>query len=119
LAMLANLLPIGVAAASLTEPRLISLGLMLAAMGTIAGLAVASWRGELRDFPAAAVAGSLLGLLAAAVWFAVLRSMEPMLGSWASSGWAIGLVSAALGALLALVSLWAVPYRSPNPEVAP
>jgi hypothetical protein len=118
MAMLLNALPIGVAPASWAEPRLASEGALLAAAGIIAGLALASRRGDWRDFPAAAVAGGLLGLLAAAVWFAALRSIEPMLGSLGTSVWAIGFASAVLGAMLALISLWAFPYRSNEPEVA-
>jgi hypothetical protein len=119
MAMLLNALPIGVAPAGWAEPRLASEGALLAAAGIIAGLALASWRGDWRDFPAAAVAGGLLGLLAAAVWFAALRSVEPMLGSLGTSVWAIGFASALLGAMLSLISLWAFPYRSNEPEVAP
>jgi FHA domain len=119
MAMLLNALPIGVAPAGWAEPRLASEGALLAAAGIIAGLALASRRGDWRDFPAAAVAGALLGLLAAAVWFAALRSVEPMLGSLGTSVWAIGFASALLGAMLALISLWAFPYRSNEPEVAP
>ena len=119
MAMVLNALPIGVAPASWAEPRLASEGALLAAAGIIAGLALASRRGDWRDFPPAAVAGGLLGLLAAAVWFAALRSVEPMLGSLGSSVWAIGFASAVLGAMLAIISLWAFPYRSNDPEAAP
>ena len=72
----------------------------------------------MRDFPAAAFAGGLIGVLAAAVWFAVLQSVEPVLGSWSASIGAIGIASVALGVVLALISLWVFPYRSNEPEVA-
>ena len=116
--MLLNRLPIGVAPTSLTEPRLVSVGILLAAVGIIAGSALASRRGDLRDSHSAAFAGGLIGLLSAAVWFAVLQSVEPALGTWSVSVWGVGLASGALGVLLALISLWAFPYRSNKPEVA-
>ncbi len=118
MAGLLNKLPIGTTSANLAEPRLSSVAIMLVVAGTIAGLGLAHRRGEWRDFPAAAFAGGSLGLLAAAVWFAVLQSVERMLGSGSSSIWVIGLASGMLGVLLAAVSLWTFPYRSDEPEVA-
>jgi hypothetical protein len=118
LATLLNKLPVGNAPANLMEPRLSSVGIMLVAAGMLAGLGLARQRGEWRDFPAAVFAGGSLGLLAAAFWFAVLQSVESVLGSASTSIWAIGLASATLGALLAVVSLWIFPYRSEEPEVA-
>jgi FHA domain len=118
LVMLLNGLPIGNAPANLMEPRLSSVAIMLVVAGMIAGLGLASRRGERRDFPAAAFAGGSLGLLAAAFWFAVLQSSERVLGSLASSIWSVGFVSGTLGALLALTSLFVFPYRSDEPEVA-
>ena len=116
--MLLNKLPIAGTSASMTEPRFVSVGILLAAVGMIAGLVMASRRGDSRDLPAAAFAGGLLGLLASAVWFAVLQSIEPALGSWSGSIGAIGLASGALGVLVAMISLWAFPYRSNEPEGA-
>ncbi len=117
MATLLNKLPIGNAPASLMEPRLPSVAIMLVAAGMIAGLGLASRRGEWRDFPASVFAGGSLGLLAAAFWFALLQSVERSLGAPSTSIWAIGLASATLGALLAAVSLWMFPYRSDQPEV--
>jgi FHA domain len=118
LVVLLNGLPIGNAPANLVEPRLSSVAIMLVAAGMIAGLGLASRRGEWRDFPAAAFAGGSLGLLAAAFWFAVLQSAERVLGSWSSSIWSVGIVSGMLGALLGLISLFVFPYRPDELEVA-
>ena len=117
-ATLLNKLPIGNAAVNLTEPRLSSMAIILVAVGMIAGLGLASRRGEWRDLPAAVFAGGSLGLLAAAFWFAVIQTTERALGSWTSSILAIGVASGTLGALLALMSLFVFPYRSDGPEVA-
>jgi hypothetical protein len=118
MAALLNKLPIGSAPAALTVPQLSSVAIVLVAAGMIAGLLLASRRGEWRDFPAAVFAGGSLGLLAAAFWFAVLQSFERVLGSWSTSIGAIGLASGTLGALLALISLRVFPYRSNEPEIA-
>ena len=75
------------------------MAIMLVAVGMFAGLGLASRRGEWRDFPAAVFAGGSLGLLAAAFWFAVLQSVERVLGSWSTSIWAIGFASATCWAL--------------------
>jgi hypothetical protein len=91
--------------------------IVLVALGVFAGLWLASQRGEPRDYPAAGFAGGALGLLASALWFALLQSVERVLGSWATSIWAVGLLWGALGTLLALVSLFVAPHRSNELEV--
>jgi FHA domain len=118
MAMLLNKMPLAGASATLTEPRLASVGVLLAAAGMVAGLMLATRRGDVRDFPVAALAGGLIGVLAGAIWFAVLQTVEPALGSWSNSIGAIGIASAALGVVLASLSLWVFPYRSNEPEVA-
>jgi hypothetical protein len=100
------------------EPRLAAVASVLVTVGMIAGLGLASRRGDWRDVPAAVFAGGSLGLLAAAFWFAVLQSVERALGSASISIWAVGSASVMLGALLAVVSLRMFPYRSENPEAA-
>jgi hypothetical protein len=99
-------------------PRLASLAIVLVALGMLAGLVLARRRSEWRDLPAAVFAGGSLGLLAAAIWFALLQSVERTLGSWSNATWAIGVTSGALGVLLALSSLFFFPFRSEEPEVA-
>jgi hypothetical protein len=117
-ARLLNQLPVGHASANLMEPRLMPLAIIVVAAGMIAGVGLARRRGEWRDAPAAVFAGGSLGLLAAAFWFAVLQSVERTFGISSSSIWAAGVVSAALGGLLALISLFVFPYRSNEPAVA-
>jgi hypothetical protein len=92
--------------------------MILVVAGMIAGLAVASRRGDRWDVPAATFAGGLFGLMAAAFWFAVVRSFERAFGFLAGSIWTIALGSAMLGAALALVSLFVFPHRRNEPEVA-
>jgi hypothetical protein len=74
-------------------------------------------RGERRDLPAAGFAGGAIGLLAAALFFAVVQSLERVLGTRSSSPWAVGLLWVALGALLALISMLLVPHRKDDTEV--
>ena len=109
--LVVNAVPIGHAAASLVEPRLSSFAIVLVACGVFGGAALASRRGERRDLPAAGFAGGALGLLAAALWFAVVQSVERVLGSWSTSIWAVALLWGAFGALFALVSI----VRDPSP----
>ena len=118
MATLLNRLVVGNGPRNLMEPRLASVGMMLVAAGMLVGLWLARRRGEWRDVPAAVFAGGSLGLLAAAFWFAVLQSVESVLGSASTSIWAIGFASLALGALVAVVSLWMFPHHSNEPEVA-
>jgi len=119
LVALVNLLPLGGAGASLWAPRLSSFAIALAAAGALAGLRLALGRGERRDLPAAGFAGAAIGLLTAALWFAVVQSVERVLGTRATSIWALGLLWGAIGALLALVSTFLIPHRLDDPEVAP
>ena len=70
--------------AGVSGPRLSSLAVVLVAAGAIAGLELARRRGDWRDLPAAVFAGGSLGLLAAAVWFAVLVTGERVLGPWST-----------------------------------
>ena len=76
-------------------------------------------QGERRDLLSAGFAGGVLGLLTAAVVYAVIRSVERPLGSWSASLWAVGLLWAAIGAVIAGVSTLLIPYRSDNAEAAP
>jgi hypothetical protein len=132
LVLIPNALPFTGAGAALVAPRLFSFAIVLVAVGVLAGLALARATGERRDLPAAGFAGGALGLLAAAVWFAAVSSVERALGSWASSIGAVallwGLVERVLGssassigavallwgligALVALATIYLIPYR--------
>jgi hypothetical protein len=118
LAIAMNAVPFGARPTYLSEPRLSAVGLIFVALGAFAGLSVASRRGERRDYPAAGCAGGSIGLLASAVCYALLQSVERLLGSWSTSIGAVVVLWGLLGALLALVSLLVVPHRSGEPEVA-
>jgi len=119
LVLLMNALPIGGGGGSPWEPRLSSFAIVLAAGGVLAGLRLALVRGERRDLPAAGFAGGAIGLLTAALWFAVVQSVERVLGTRSTSIWALGLLWGAIGALLGLVSTFLIPHRRDGPEVAP
>jgi len=101
------------------EARLSSVALALVAAGALAATLLALRRGEQRDLPADAFAGGSLGLLAAAVCFAVIQSVEHVLGTWSTSFWAVGLLWGTIGALVALASNYLIPYRPAASEVAP
>jgi len=118
LAVLVNAVPIGTAPAHVVEPRLSAEAIILVVLGVAAGLTLASRRGERRDYLAAGFAGGSLGLLASAVWFAALQSVERLLGAWSTSIWAVVVLWGTLGALFALVSIVVIPPRSDKPEVA-
>ena len=100
------------------ETRLSSVALLLVGLGFSLGLWMASRGGWGRDLPAAALAGGMLGLPAAAITFAVMHSTEAMLGSWSSSFWAVGLLWAGLGAAAALGSILLIPHVPNHPETA-
>ncbi len=119
LVALVNLLPIGSGGASIWAPRLSSFAIVLAAAGALVGLRLALGRGERRELPAAGFAGAAIGLLIAAVWFAVVESVERVLGTRAASIWSVGLLWGTIGALLALLSTFLIPHRRDEPEVAP
>ncbi len=118
IAVLVNVLPLGGAPGGLIEPRLSAFAIVLVALGVVAGLRLAIQLGEKRDLAPAALAGGALGLLASAFWFATLQSFERLLGPWSNSLWVVAVLWGSIGALLGLVSILVVPYRSNQPEVA-
>jgi hypothetical protein len=104
--LVAGMIPLGLPGASRFEPRLASMALLLAAVGALAGGVSAK---EPRDRLACGFTGAMLGVLGAAVGFALVRSVEALLGSWASSPPAALLLWASLGLAIALVSCVALP----------
>jgi hypothetical protein len=118
IAVLVNVVPVGRAPGGLIEPRLSAFAIVLVALGVVAGLRLAIQLGEKRDLAPAALAGGALGLLASAFWFAMLQSVERLLGPWSNSLWVVAVLWGSIGALLGLVSILVVPYRSHQPEVA-
>jgi hypothetical protein len=98
------------------EARLLPVAIALSGAGAVAFGLLAKRRGENRDVPAAAFAGGLLGLLAAAVCLAVIQSVERLLGARSGSLWSIGLLWGAIGAVVALASILLVPHQPAGPE---
>jgi hypothetical protein len=121
LVMLASLLPVGGRGTSITEPRLPAMAVAFAIVGGMLGglLTRRAGEGDRRDFVASAFAGGWFGLLTAAVIYALIRSVELLLGGWLSSVWAIELVWAMIGAGLAALSGFFIPHRSDPSEAAP
>jgi len=117
--MLLNVLTSGGHGGWHVQARLSSLAILMVGAGVLVGARLTSRRGEWRDLPAAGFAGGALGLLAAAVGFAIIQTTESVLGSWSSSVWAVVLLWGATGALLALVSTVLIPHHSKDPETAP
>jgi hypothetical protein len=106
-------------AGSSVEPRLASLALVLAVLGVVLGGILGSRRGDPGDPIPAGFAGGLLGLIGAAVLHAVVRSVEGILGSWSASLWAVGGLWAVIGAVVAGLTTFLIPYRADNAEVKP
>jgi hypothetical protein len=95
------------------HPSLGGSALVLAALGALAGLRVASRKGEATDLPACAFAGAFSGILLAALGVAACRATEPGFG-WLPPF----LLWLGMGALAAVASLALVPFR-PNGEERP
>jgi len=86
------------------SPGLGRVALALASLGAGLGGWWASRRGGGREVPTVAFAGGFSGVLVAAGLVAACRSVEPVLGPWASSVPAVCLLWAAIGAGLAALS---------------
>jgi hypothetical protein len=114
-------LPIGAAGASLLQPRLPELAAICGALGLIAGVLKGGGGAEDRpsDRMAAGVASGLFGIMAAAVVYAVVLTIERILGPLAASPWAVGPLWAAIGVAVAGITGWLYPHRGPSPEVSP
>ena len=108
--LVAALIPLGPSGPSSFEPRLGSITLLLATAGALIGIARGS---ETRDRAACGFTGGIIGLLAAALGFALIRSVESLLGGWASSPFAALLLWALLGVAIALISWLALPPSRP------
>jgi hypothetical protein len=112
-------LVVGVMLHGAGDTRLSSVALALVAAFALTASFPALRRGEQRDVAAAALTGGSLGLLAAAVCFAVIQTIERILGSYSTSFWAIALLWGTIGALVALGSNYLIPYRPAAGEAAP
>jgi hypothetical protein len=118
LIVLFGLVPLGARDAPMAVTRLPSLAAVLVVGGIIVGGWLARRQGDRLDLLAAGFTGGLVGLLAAAVCFAVVHSVEIILGSWSSSIWAVAFLWGAIGAGLALASILLIPHRRGDPEAA-
>jgi hypothetical protein len=129
LIMLAGWIPLGAPQSSTAEPRLGAIALVLAATGLVLGAGRGARGGDHRDIAAAGFTGAVVGMFAAAVGYALVRSCESLLGGWAASPLAVLSLWAFLGVAIALFSWWAVPAPATrpapltpptrNPELAP
>jgi hypothetical protein len=113
-----SLLPLGTRGGSPAEARLTALAAPCAVLAALGGL----WKGARRadgnplDAASAGVAAGLLGILAAAVLHALVRTVERPLGEWSSSPWAVGLLWAAIGAAVAGLTCLFLPDLKPSGE---
>jgi hypothetical protein len=119
LVALAGRLPVGGGGTSVAESRLPALVVVCAAVGALAGVLLARRPVEGNDRLAAGFAGGLFGLLTAAVLHAVILSIELPMRSWSSSLWAVGLLWAAIGAVISAIATAVLPHRSDTLEAAP
>ncbi len=116
LVLASGLVPAGGRGVPLVEPRLPALAILGAAIGATLGL-LAGWRrreGGPLDVAGMGLASGLLGVLAAAVLHAVVKTVERPLGDWSSSLWAVVLLWGLVGAAVAGASLLVVPHRDPS-----
>lgn len=111
----ASFIPLGASGASRFQPTLGSMALLLAAAGAVAGLARGARGGDGFEIAPSGFTGAMLGILVAAVGFALIRSGESLLGGWASSPVAALLLWALLGVAIALVSWLVLP---PSPPIS-
>jgi hypothetical protein len=112
LVLAAGYIPLGSHGVPITEPRLPALAALCAGVGLVVGLL----RGLRRsrgpgDAATTGIAAGLFGVLAAAVLYAVVRTVEGSLGNWSSSFWALVLSWSAIGAAIAGVTGLVLPSR--------
>jgi hypothetical protein len=116
LVFVSGLIPLGPPGIPTTGPRLPALAAVCAALGVMAGL-LSGWRrrdGGPLDAATSGVAAGLVGVLAAAVIDALVKTVERPLGDWSSSLWAVALLWAVAGAVIAGLSCLVIPYRTPT-----
>jgi hypothetical protein len=108
----AGYIPPGSRGVPITEPRLPALAALCVGVGLLVGL-VRGWRRSRSPGDAATtgVAAGLFGLMAAAVIYAMVRTVEGSLGDWSSSFWALALSWSAIGAAIAGVTGLILPSR--------
>jgi hypothetical protein len=96
-----------------------SVALALVAAGSLGAVLLAMRQGADRDIPAAAFTGGSLGLLAAAICFAIIQTVERILGGYSTSVWAVATLWGVIGVVVALVSNHLIPHRPATGGFAP
>jgi hypothetical protein len=94
------------------SPALAGVAVMLGGVGGLLGGLVAARRGGSREAPAGAFAGGFAGVVASTAVVACCRTVEPILGGWATSVVAVCGLWALIGAALAGLSLVLVKGKS-------
>ncbi len=115
-----SLLPLGARGGTLAEPHLPALAALCAVIAAIGGLLKGRRRSEGHSLDAAATgaASGLFGILAAAVLYALVRTVERPLGDWSSSAWVVVLLWAVLGAAIAGLTGVLAPFHEPSREAS-
>jgi hypothetical protein len=119
LVMLSGLLPVGARQGFSVEAHLPPLAVVLAVAGAVVGALTGQKKGDRRDVLASGFAGALLGMIAAAVGYAAIRTVELPLRFMTVSFWTVELLWAALGAALAALSIVLIPQRSDGRDAGP
>ena len=111
-------LTFGPRGAALDEARLSSMGVVFAVVGMIVGSLLGGRQIHWRDHFAVGVAGGLFGVLIAAIVHALIQSIEPALAPLSSSLGAVGMLWAALGAVMGLLLAVVIPHHLDSLEMA-
>ncbi|MDR3622264.1 MAG: FHA domain-containing protein [Paludisphaera borealis] len=107
----ADRLPLGLPPSGTGEPGLPATAVVMSALGFLIGAVLGSRGGDRLDVAASGFAGAAVGLLASALGFAAIRSVEGAVGS-PSSATMLLIVWGLLGAALAAASWVAFPRRN-------
>jgi hypothetical protein len=108
----------GMRASDAATPSLLGLTLVCGIVAGVAGALSASRRGGIGEFGFGAISAGIAGAGLAGVLVAICRSIEPVLGGWATSPVLVALVWGLLGAAIAGASLLVFPARGKPGESA-
>ena len=92
--------------------------MVLAVIGIAAPVFLGGRRLNWRDQFACVFTGASLGLFLAAIGYALIRTLEPPLGRWSSSLVAVGMLWAAVGAVLGIVFATLISRTTETPQLA-
>ena len=118
LVVISSALTFGNPGAAPDEARLSSMALIFTVIGTVVALLRGGRQITRPDQCEVGFMGGVFGLLTAAVLHAVIRSIEPALGTLSASVGAILMVWAALGAVIGLVLAVVIRHDQDSAEVA-